>query len=153
MRTILMLWRWLLLMILSLVTYHGTYWPLICHIFLQRNGDILVQVTGRRCSTNLPQGGLEVLCTLTFVGESKDLLKIEKLKNAVPASLTIPVEPPKKWAKIVDLSSDDADLLDETDDDVWLKFDGLCLTHMDKQELLNGKLNDRHIKLCPKVTA
>lgn len=116
----------------------------LCHVFLRRNGDILVQVTDRRRrSTDLPQGGLEVPCTLTFVGESKDLLKIEKLKNAVP-SLAIPVEPPKKRAKIIDLSSDDADLLDETDDAVWLKFDGLCLTHIDKQELLNGKLNDRH---------
>ena len=47
-------------------------------------------MTDRRCSTDLPQGGLEVPCTLTFVGESKDLLKIEKLKNAVPASLIIP---------------------------------------------------------------
>ena len=56
-------------------------------------------MTGRKRSTDLPQGRLEVPCTLTFVGESKDLLKIEKLKNAVPASLTIPVEPPKNGLK------------------------------------------------------
>ncbi len=79
------------------------------------------------------------------------MLKIEKLKNAVPASLTIPVEPPKKRAKIIDLSSDDADLLDETDDAVWLKFDRLSLTHIDKQELLNGKLNDRHINYAQRL--
>ena len=39
-------------------------------------------------------------------------------------------------------------MLDETDDAVWLKFDGLCL---DKQELLNGKLNDRHINYAQRL--
>ena len=42
-------------------------------------------------------------------------------------------------------------MLDETDDAVWLKFDGLCLTHMDKQGLLNGKLNDQHINYAQRL--
>ena len=39
----------------------------LCVIFLRRNGMILFQVTGRRRhSIDLPQGRMEVPCTLTF---------------------------------------------------------------------------------------
>ncbi len=38
-----------------------------CHFFLRRYGNIIYQVTGRRrYSSDLAQGGLEVLCSLTF---------------------------------------------------------------------------------------
>ena len=73
----------------------------LCHILLQRNGNILAQITDtRKHSTDLLQNELEVPCSLTFVGESKDLLKIRKLKSTVPTLLALAVEPPKKWAKI-----------------------------------------------------
>ena len=43
-----------------------------CHIFLRRSGNIFVKITGKRKHlTDLPQGGLEVPCSLTFVGDSK----------------------------------------------------------------------------------
>ena len=36
----------------------------LCHIFLRRSGNILVEITGkRRFSADLPQGGLEVPCS------------------------------------------------------------------------------------------
>ena len=124
----------------------------LCHIFLRRSGNIVVQITDKRkYSSDLPQGGLEVPCSLIFVGESEDLLKIEKLKCAVPASLPIAVEPPKKRAKIDLCSEKDADLLDKSEG-IWLKFDGVCLTEMVKQELVNGnKLNDRHINYAQRM--
>ena len=40
----------------------------LCHFFSRNNGTISCQVTGSRCrSIDLPQGGLEVPCMLTFV--------------------------------------------------------------------------------------
>ena len=81
------------------------------------------------------------------------MLKIEKC--ALPPSLAVPVEPPKKRAKI-DLSSEknDGDLFDKNESTlrIWLKFDGVSLTELYKQELANGnKLNDRHINYAQKL--
>ena len=40
-----------------------------CSLFLRQSGTIVCQVTGsRRASSDLPQGDLEVLCTLKFAG-------------------------------------------------------------------------------------
>ena len=40
-----------------------------CSLFLCQSGTIVCQVTGSgRASSDLPQGGLEVLCTLKFAG-------------------------------------------------------------------------------------
>ena len=108
------------------------------------HGNIIIQITDRRKrSTDFPHGGLEVPCSLSFVGESKDMLKEEKLKSLVPAS-SLPVKPPKKINVCSEIDGDD-DLFDKSEG-VWLKFDGVCLTEKDKQELVNGnKLNDTHI--------
>ena len=39
----------------------------LCYFFIKRKGTIICQVTGKRCrSLDLPQGGLEVPCTLTL---------------------------------------------------------------------------------------
>ena len=47
----------------------------VCSLFLHRGGTIVCQVTGsRRASVDLPQGGLEVPCTLKFAGEKKLLM-------------------------------------------------------------------------------
>ena len=49
----------------------------LCSMFL-RSESIKCRVTGnRRYSNDLPQGGLEIPCTLVFCGDS---LKIEKVK-------------------------------------------------------------------------
>ena len=48
-----------------------------CDLFIQRGGDISCKATGtRRYSGDLPQGGLEVPCYLTFHGDSKLVAKI-----------------------------------------------------------------------------
>ena len=50
----------------------------ICAIILQRCGRITCQVNGRRqYSRDLPQGGLEVPCMLTFCGVLSQLLEVQ----------------------------------------------------------------------------
>ena len=118
----------------------------LCHIFLRRSGSILVQVSGRRrYSRDLPQGGLELPCSLVFIGEVKDLQRIEKLKTAIPP-IAIAIQPQPKRAKVTVISDEeDSDSDSQEKDGVWLKFSGNFLTYSDKEKLLNGKLNDRHI--------
>ena len=57
-------------------------------------------ITGnRRRSDDLPQGGMEILCTFIFTGKTVDITKIKKLLKIYPsqvqASKTSP-PPPKK---------------------------------------------------------
>ena len=50
----------------------------ICSVFLLRGGLIKCEIDGhRRYSSDLPQGGLELPCLLTFVGSP---VKIEKVR-------------------------------------------------------------------------
>ncbi len=50
----------------------------------------MCKITGRRRhSKDLAQGGLEIPCTLTFEGGSKDITKVEKL---IKKSLAIPAQ-------------------------------------------------------------
>ena len=51
-----------------------------CTLFMRRGGTIGCQVTGRRkYSTDLPQGGLEIPCLLTFEGKAKEIKKLIEL--------------------------------------------------------------------------
>ena len=55
------------------------YISAVCSSFLRRGGEIHCTVTGsRRYSRDLPQGGLEVPCTLSFMGDNKELKKLKK---------------------------------------------------------------------------
>ena len=53
----------------------------VCSSFIRRGGLILCRVSGsRRYSADLPQGGLEVPCVLTFrTSNAKDVEKVKKL--------------------------------------------------------------------------
>ena len=52
----------------------------ICSMFLLWGGTITCRVTAsRRYSGDLPQGGLEIPCLLTFKGTMKDIAKITRL--------------------------------------------------------------------------
>ena len=65
-----------------------------CHFFIRRNGSIVCQVTGhRRHSGDLVQGGLEIPCTYTFIGSSKEVNKVRKLLSNSSLSSA---EPPFK---------------------------------------------------------
>ena len=53
----------------------------ICWIFIRRGGSILCTVKGNcQYSSNLPQGGLEIPCTLEFIShDEEDAANAEKL--------------------------------------------------------------------------
>ena len=56
----------------------------VCWLFLQKEGSLvhcIVTNGGRRYSADLPQGGLEIPCTLTFTGKEEELLKVHSLLN------------------------------------------------------------------------
>ena len=60
----------------------------ICSIFIRRGGAIYCIASGhRRYSSDLPQGGLEVPCTLTFV--TKDNKDGQKTKKLIESALGI----------------------------------------------------------------
>ena len=51
-----------------------------CSLFLQHGGSIKCKVTGsRQYSRDLPQGRLEIPCTLSFEGDEKYIEKVKKL--------------------------------------------------------------------------
>lgn len=50
----------------------------VCSLFLRRGGSIICTVTGsRQYSEDLPQGGLEVPCSLLFTGKAKEINKLK----------------------------------------------------------------------------
>ena len=50
----------------------------VCVLFLEQNGEILCTIVVlQRTSQDLPQGGLELLCMLTFSGDSSAVSKVE----------------------------------------------------------------------------
>ena len=56
----------------------------VCSLFLRRRNSISCHVAGhRRYSANLPQGGLEVPCTLRFEGKVKEVGKLKKFVKSV----------------------------------------------------------------------
>ena len=53
----------------------------VCSLFLLRGWSILCTVVGgRRYSSDLVQGGLEIPCTLRFIGKPKEINKLKSLK-------------------------------------------------------------------------
>ena len=51
-----------------------------CLLFIERNGRIHCRITGtRQYSADLPQGGLEIPCVLTFEGDKNEVMKVRKL--------------------------------------------------------------------------
>ena len=133
-----------------------------CSMFLRKNGTITCQVTGnRRYSSDLPQGGLEIPCTLTFSG---DTMYVEKLKGLLHDLKT------KANPKTDSITAgvDDCDDVNEssipevlsTDDEeedsmckrkkvgetVWVSIKGIILTDNDQRIIANGsELTDMHI--------
>lgn len=49
----------------------------LCSLFIRRGGAISCRVSGsRRYSSDLPQGGLEIPCTLICTGDAKEVKKL-----------------------------------------------------------------------------
>lgn len=63
---------------------------LLCSLFLRHGGTITCQISnGRRHSSDLPQGGLEVPCQLIFRGEESNLKKIKRLQEWLTDTIII----------------------------------------------------------------
>lgn len=82
----------------------------ICSVFLRRGGSITCTVTGsRHYSGDLPQGGLELPCTLKFEGREKEITKVKKLiklmLSSVPSKVETKDEPSKSELTKDDLQS------------------------------------------------
>ena len=113
-------------------------------LFLRRKGTIRCTITASRCfSADLPQGGLEVPCTLMFRGDPKDVAKMRKL--VVPAvsrkADETENEPPNKKRNI---SSEvvDVDKVELTDNlpmaKRWLTLKGIDLAETHKITIVAG---------------
>ena len=119
----------------------------LCYFFLRKNGTILCQVTGRRCRyVDLPQGEMEVPCTLMFFGQSQDIKKVQKLIALAPAKSIEPPPPKKLKVQAPVIVVEDEQTSEGDSDFQWLKFQGYLLTESDRRAIvLNDLLNDRHI--------
>lgn len=135
----------------------------LCSLFLRRGGEISCAVNGsQRYSFDLPQGGLEIPCVLTFSAEDDILDKTKKLLQYV-SSLTVndeaSVTPPKpqekllmsspKRRKVESLQQGNAD----ASDGQWIRVNTLVLTMYDKESILkrDWKLNDTIINCAQGV--
>jgi hypothetical protein len=140
----------------------------ICHLFLRHGGEMICQIVGaRRYSADLPQGGLEVPCYVTFIGSGPEIDKVKKMldiasKTKVVADVAVfddaQSSPPRKK-----LRQDDVAIEIEDDEEienshtcmhgnVWIEFNGHMVTRSDEWDLLHDeKLNDRHINLSQKM--
>ena len=80
----------------------------VCSSFIRRGGLILCRVSGsRRYSSDLPQGGLEVPCVLTFrVSKIKEIEKARNLIDSESASFHIKVGEVEKTEDLNHLSID-----------------------------------------------
>ena len=123
-----------------------------CSLFLDRgNKTITCIVTGHRCySSYLPQGGLEVPCTLKC--DSKDSKLITKMKKLLHNSTKVDEndddidQHPSKKQKI----SDQYDYKEACVP--WLSFHNIQLTVEDRDILGNGEcLNDKHINFTQEI--
>ena len=115
----------------------------VCSLFLQRIGSITCCVSGyRRFSEDFPQGGLEIPCTMTFVGESKHTFKAKKLiESAFVGNL-----PPNKKRKVQVVEPE------LSGSQIWLRSCGIVLTTTDKDGIVNGvKLNDLMINMAQQL--
>ena len=121
----------------------------ICSLFLRKGGSITCLINGsRRYSSDLPQGGLEVPCVLTFCGEDVLIQKVKKListdklidtmlskdKEKTDPSVKEEPESPKKKK----IRSEECI--------VWVRLEGLILNTEDRSAIIAGdELNDKHI--------
>ena len=67
----------------------------LCSLFIERGGNITCEVTGnRQYSRDLPQGGLELPCKLTFFGTNKEITKVKQLLQFAPCEAPCVKGPP-----------------------------------------------------------
>ena len=118
----------------------------LCSLFL-RHGCIDCRVTGnRRYSRDLPQGGLEIPCSLIFHG---DPLKIEKVKQLIKELLQDDkgMEEEDDVLDIVEVKAVKKRKVNGEEE--WVQVGPIVLTMADKEIVTKGhELNDLHINMC-----
>ena len=141
----------------------------ICAMFLHRGGSITCQVNGRRqYSRDLPQGGLEVPCMLTFCGVISQLAKVQAfVKKVTVFSATknpvteadipckkIKIEPTDQSDLEVSIVCDDDGFQDEAVVTKWICIDNFTLSRTDKDIILNGEdLSEKQINASQNLLA
>ena len=121
-----------------------------CSLFLCHEGNtITATVTGhRKFSEDLPQGGLEVPCKLTFRGNEKHVAKVRKLLPSRPSVTNYCLELPSKRRKTDDCTDELNDNEIEKEKS-WVSLDKFVLTLRDKDCIESGDtLNDKHINFA-----
>ena len=122
----------------------------MCALFLS-TGTITCRVVGtKRYSRDLPQGGLEILCKLTFSGASSKIEKVKKVLLAVRSGKESVIgeesDQQSKKRKIDEEESTVGTTME------WLTVGQsrrIIVSMAEKQQLLqNEMLNDVHINAC-----
>ena len=138
----------------------------ICSLFLRRGGSITCTVNGsRRYSGDLPQGGLEIPCILTFYGESTKIDKVKDLTTQVAehsgenkgGSEDTEIKNDVKSAETVIKTGDDSEESENKDsvvavNVVWVNVGRITLTSEEKEIIAHGdELNDLHINAAQEL--
>ena len=142
----------------------------LCSLFIRRGGTISCTVDGtRRYSRDLPQGGMEIPCLLTFTAEEQSL--IDKISNHIRHVEKVVCCTPQEdkseeqakeesqdcspQPKVIRLdlshSDDDQAGLLNWDDEEWVRLDARnVLKISEKEVVLRKKLDDRVIN-CAQI--
>ena len=118
----------------------------VCSLFLRRNGVMKVEMTGGSpYSADLPQGGLEIPCIITFEGVEKDVKKVKRLISAALTPAAESLQPDNKRRKTNSVTDRDLD----HDMAEWVRCGCHVLTQHDKNVLLPGQyLTYKHINFA-----
>ena len=126
-----------------------------CSLFIERNGRIHCRITGtRQYSADLPQGGLEIPCVLTFEGDKKEVTKVRKLINKqVEAIDRKPdIQPSFKKRKIDFCITETYGQSETHRSTPWLTLNNIDLSSADKDILTAGdELTDMHINFAQAI--
>ena len=112
----------------------------VSSLFLRKGGVIKVRIIEiRRYSTDLPQGGPEIPCLLTFKGAGKDIQKVRKLVGAAltppvtAKSITCDLSPDKKRRKVDPVNNSYSNPANVQDMKEWVRCGQFFLTNFDRQ--------------------
>ena len=118
----------------------------LCTLFLGRGSSITANVTGRRRrSVDLPQGGLEIPCRLTFSGPEESITKVRSLMDKLNL-----LEDDGSCTKSEDLASKEttkgAQSTSSSVSAVWVRIGRQSLSYEEKEVICTGQcLTDNHI--------
>lgn len=136
----------------------------VCSLFLDHHGTISCEVIGhQQYSEDLPKGGLEIPCRLSFRGPARYLEKVRKLiTSAITARLdswcikdSLTNDQEESVSIELDLECEDSgpDQLKPIGDRIWLELHGCHMLNSDRDTLMHNRrrLNDRHVNFAQKL--